>query len=62
MVVGRPVFLRAQTLSIIDLAHGAQPMASADQRYVIAFNGEIYNYLELRAELEKSGQDRKSVV
>lgn len=39
-------------LSIIDLSNsGAQPMQSADGRYVIVFNGEIYNYLEIRREL-----------
>ncbi|OGT09890.1 MAG: asparagine synthase (glutamine-hydrolyzing) [Gammaproteobacteria bacterium GWE2_42_36] len=38
-------------LSIIDLEQGVQPMISNDGRYVIAFNGEIYNYLELRRDL-----------
>ena len=44
-------------LSIIDLSPaGHQPMISADGRYVIAFNGEIYNFAELRADLEKTGE------
>jgi asparagine synthase (glutamine-hydrolysing) len=43
-------------LAILDLSWaGHQPMASASDRYVIAFNGEIYNHLELRAELEQPG-------
>jgi asparagine synthase (glutamine-hydrolysing) len=42
-------------LSIIDLSSGRQPMASADGAIVITFNGEIYNYLELRAELAALG-------
>ncbi len=43
-------------LSIIDLSPaGHQPMLSADQRFVIAFNGEIYNYQELRGELGRRG-------
>jgi asparagine synthase (glutamine-hydrolysing) len=42
-------------LSIIDLSLGAQPMVDASGRYVITYNGEIYNYLELRAELEARG-------
>lgn len=43
-------------LSIIDLSDaGAQPMATPDGRYTIAYNGEIYNYRKLRAELTKEG-------
>jgi asparagine synthase (glutamine-hydrolysing) len=43
-------------LSIIDLSpEGHQPMASREGRYIISFNGEIYNFRELRAELEAYG-------
>jgi asparagine synthase (glutamine-hydrolysing) len=43
-------------LAIIDLSpSGKQPMATADRRYSITFNGEIYNYLALRAQLEGDG-------
>src|SRR5262245_42122738 len=42
-------------LAIIDVATGQQPMAAADGRVHIVFNGEIYNYLELRADLEARG-------
>jgi asparagine synthase (glutamine-hydrolysing) len=42
-------------LSIIDLGGGAQPMLSEDESLVLSFNGEIYNFLELRRELEVLG-------
>ena len=42
-------------LSIIDLSSGQQPMEAGDGRMQIVFNGEIYNYLEVRAELEQLG-------
>ncbi|MGZ4819997.1 MAG: asparagine synthase (glutamine-hydrolyzing) [Terriglobales bacterium] len=43
-------------LSIVDLSPaGRQPMHSDDGRYIVAYNGEIYNHLELRRDLEKKG-------
>jgi asparagine synthase (glutamine-hydrolysing) len=42
-------------LSIIDLATGQQPLSNEDGSVWIVFNGEIYNYLEVRAEIEKKG-------
>lgn len=61
---GREVFLQAdrivalgqQRLAVIDLTPAAhQPMPSSDGRYLLVFNGEIYNYRELRAELQSLG-------
>ena len=47
-------------LSIIDLSGGHQPMASADGSCHIVFNGEIYNFQELRSDLEKQGRTFRS--
>lgn len=50
------VALRHQRLSIIDLSEtGHQPMFSNDERYVTVYNGEIYNFPELREELQRDG-------
>lgn len=51
------IALGHRRLSIIDLSSiGHQPMTSVSGRYVISFNGEIYNFLDLRKELEAKGQ------
>jgi asparagine synthase (glutamine-hydrolysing) len=48
-------------LAIIDLSPGgAQPMHSADRRYVITFNGEIYNYRDIRGDLAAAGRTMRS--
>jgi asparagine synthase (glutamine-hydrolysing) len=47
--------LGATRLKIVDLAHGDQPIYSEDRDSVIVFNGEIYNHLEVRRELESLG-------
>lgn len=50
------ITLGHRRLSIIDLSnHGRQPMSDHNKRYTIVFNGEIYNFLEIRAELQKLG-------
>jgi asparagine synthase (glutamine-hydrolysing) len=47
--------LAFRRLSIIDLAGGQQPMANEDQSVWVVFNGEIYNFQELRSELSRQG-------
>ena len=53
-VVGRAA-LGMRRLSIIDLATGQQPIYNSDDTKLIVFNGEIYNYLELKKDLESRG-------
>lgn len=55
LFLGRRAVLGSARLSIIDLAGGQQPMGTGDGRHWIVFNGEIFNYLELRHELERDG-------
>jgi len=52
---GGRVVLGHRRLSIIDLSSGRQPIVNEDGRIAVVFNGEIYNHLELRAELEQKG-------
>src|SRR6266480_3829471 len=53
--VSGPIGLGFRRLSIIDLAGGHQPMTDAEETVWVIFNGEIYNFKELRAELEQLG-------
>jgi asparagine synthase (glutamine-hydrolysing) len=52
-----PVGLAHRRLSIIDLASGQQPMVSPDGQVCLVFNGEIYNYPELKLELTQKGYE-----
>jgi asparagine synthase (glutamine-hydrolysing) len=53
--VGNGVALGMRRLSIIDLSGGHQPIFNEDQSILVVFNGEIYNYRELRGELQVAG-------
>lgn len=54
--VPRQALLGHRRLAIIDIEHGAQPMRAVNGRYSLVFNGEIYNYLELRQTLIQHGE------
>src|SRR5262249_34579416 len=55
-VVSGPPALGAARLSIIDVALGPQPISIDDGAITVAQNGEIYNYVELKRELERAGR------
>jgi asparagine synthase (glutamine-hydrolysing) len=55
-----PVALAARRLAIIDLETGDQPLANEDSTVHVVQNGELYNYRELRAELERAGHRFRS--
>lgn len=58
-VPGQAIFGHRR-LAVIDLDHGMQPMVTSDERFTLVFNGEIYNYLELREELRAEGVSFKT--
>jgi asparagine synthase (glutamine-hydrolysing) len=55
VTVGDRIAMRTRRLRIVDAANGTQPLASFDQRFLVSFNGEIYNHIALRRELEALG-------
>jgi len=55
LLVADGVSLGHLRLSIVDPVGGQQPMLTADGRYVVTFNGELFNHVELRRELEQAG-------
>lgn len=53
---GPQAYLGQRRLSIVDLSHGHQPMYSEDRNHVIVYNGEVFNHVETRRELEAGGR------
>lgn len=58
--IGKNFVFGHRRLSIIDIKYGKQPMVTEDGNLVITYNGEVYNYLELRQKLSLSGVDFKT--
>ena len=54
------LFIGHRRLAIIDLEGGYQPMSTRDEDLIVTFNGEIYNHIELRRELEHRGHEFRS--
>ena len=55
MTVGDNIAMCTRRLRIVDAAHGVQPQASFDDRFLVSLNGEIYNHAELRRQLQALG-------
>lgn len=55
VTVGDRIAMCTRRLRIVDAANGTQPLASFDERFLVSFNGEIYNHAELRRDLEALG-------
>ena len=58
--MGPGVGLGHRRLSIVDVAHGQQPMYSADRRYVIVYNGEVFNHPQIKPQLEAEGVEYRT--
>jgi len=54
-IINNEITLGHRRLSIVDIDHGHQPMFDNTKRYSVVFNGEIYNFLEIKKELEGLG-------
>ena len=55
VTIGNKVAMCTRRLRIVDAPHGMQPQASFDERFLVSLNGEIYNHVDLRRELEALG-------
>src|ERR1700735_3782330 len=55
VTIGSKTAMCTRRLRIVDPAHGAQPQASFDGRFLVSFNGEIYNHVEAPQRLEARG-------
>ena len=55
VTVGNNIAMCTRRLRIVDAPHGVQPQASFDGRFLVSLNGEIYNHVDLRHELEALG-------
>src|ERR1700750_1897091 len=55
LMVAQGVALGMRRLAIIDLQHGEQPVWNEDRTVAVVLNGELYNYREVRRDLEKRG-------